>query len=46
MGPKLRQNRSISLDVFAFNTEIQDGHQKWRESDFCKKLPVDSAGTL
>ena len=26
--------------------EIQDGRQKWRENDFCKKLPVDSADTL
>ena len=23
-----------------FHTEIQDGHQKWRESDFCEKSPV------
>ena len=21
-----------------FNTEIQDGHQKWRVNDFCKKV--------
>ena len=26
-----------------FNTEIQDGYQEWRENDFCKKSPVDSA---
>ena len=32
--------------IFAFNTEIQDGHQKWRENDFCKKSPVDSVDTL
>ena len=25
---------------------IQDGHQKWRENDFCKKSPVDSADIL
>ena len=30
----------------AFYTEIQDGHQKWQENDFCEKLPVDSADTL
>ena len=29
-----------------FNAEIQDGRQKWRKSDFCEKLPVDSAATL
>ena len=32
--------------VFAFNTEIQDGRQKWWEKDFCKKSPVDSSYTL
>ena len=32
--------------VFAFNAEIQDGRQKWRENNFCKKLPVDSGDTL
>ena len=30
----------------AFNAEIQDGHQKWRENDFCKKWPIDFADTL
>ena len=25
-----------------FHAEIQDGHQKWHESDFCEKLPVYS----
>ena len=29
-----------------FYTEIQDGRQKWRENDFCEKLPVHSADTL
>ena len=29
-----------------FYAEIQDGHQKWRESDFGGKLPVDSAYAL
>ena len=32
--------------IFAFNTEIQDGHQKWQEIDFHEKFPVDSAATL
>ena len=46
-----RRNRSILLRfrderVFAFNAEIQDGHQKWRKNNFCEKLPVDSAKTL
>ena len=50
-GQKFRQNRSISLcfpdkQVFAFNAEIQDGCQKWRENDFCKKWPVNSTDTL
>ena len=31
---------------FLFYVEIQDGHQKWRENDFCEKSPVDSADTL
>ena len=39
VGQIFRRNRSISLRfrdkrVFAFYTEIQDGHQKWRENDF------------
>ena len=29
-----------------FNTEIQDGCQKWLENNFCKMSPVDSADTL
>ena len=29
-----------------FNTEIQDGRQKWRENVFCEIMPVDSADTL
>ena len=41
VGQKFRQNRCISLRfqdkfVFAFNAEIQDGRQKWRENDFVK----------
>ena len=32
--------------VFAFNAEIQDGPQKWWETIFGEKLPVDSAGAL
>ena len=31
---------------FAFYAEIQDGHQKWWENNFCEKSPVDSADTL
>ena len=31
---------------FAFHAEIQDGHQKWRENDFCKMSPVQSADTM
>ena len=51
VGQKFRRNRSISLRfrdklVFAFTAEIQDGHQKWWENDFCKKSSVDSANTL
>ena len=42
------QPKSCSQDkcVFAFYAEIQDGHQKWRQSDFCEMLPVHSADTL
>ena len=28
-----------------FHVEIQDGHQKWRESDFLEKSPVYSTDT-
>ena len=50
-GQKFCRNPSISLyfqdkRVFVFNAEIQDGRQKWWESDLYKKSPVDSAGTL
>ena len=50
-GQKFRRTRSISLHfwnkrVFAFNSEIQDGSQKWQENNICEKLPVDSADTL
>ena len=31
---------------FALYAEIQDGHQKWRENDFCEKSPVDSTDSL
>ena len=39
MGEKFLQNHSISLrfqdkHIFLFNTEIQDGRQKWRENVF------------
>ena len=51
MGQKFRRNRSILLcfrdkHVFAFNTEIQDGRQKWQENNFCEKSPEDSVDTL
>ena len=28
------------------NTEIQEGHQKWRENEFCEMSPIDSADIL
>ena len=51
VGQNFHQKRSTSLRyrdkrVFAFNAEIQDGRQKWRENDVYEKLPVDSADTL
>ena len=52
VGQNFRRNRSISLRfrdkrIFVFNTEIQDGRQKWRENVFfCEIMPVDSADTL
>ena len=51
MGPKFRRNRSISYRfrdkcAFAFYAEIQDVHQKLRESVFCLKSPVNSSYTL
>ena len=50
-GQNFCRNRSISLRyrdkcVFAFNAEIQDGHQKWRENEFCEQSPVDFTDTL
>ena len=49
--PTGQKFRSIPLrfrekHVFVFNAEIQDGHQKWRENDFCEKSPVDSGDNL
>ena len=35
----------VCLFVFAFYTEIQNGHQNWQENDFWGKSPVDSADT-
>ena len=52
VGQKFCQDRSISLrfrdkHIFVFNTEIQDGRQRWRENVFfCKIKPIDSADTL
>ena len=41
------QPKSRSQDkCVAFYTEIQDGRQKWRQSDFCEMLTVHSADTL
>ena len=34
------------ITVFAFYAEIQDGRQKWRQSDFSEMSPVHSADTL
>ena len=33
-------------EINALYTEIQDGYQKWLESDFCKMSPVDCSYTL
>ena len=53
VGQKFRRNRSISLRfrdkcIFVFNTEIQDGRQKWRGKGFffCEIMPLDSTDTL
>ena len=32
--------------IFVFYTEIQNGHQIWRENDFWEKSPVDSTDRL
>ena len=47
MGQKIHRNRSIlsrfrDKHVFMFNTEIQEGCQKWRENVFCEMSPMDS----
>ena len=31
---------------FSFYTEIQDGHQKWRETNLWPNVPDDSVSTL
>ena len=51
VGQKFRRNHSISIrfrdkHFFAFYAEIQDGRQKWRETNYWKKLLLDSADTL
>ena len=53
VGQKFCQNRSLLLHfqyecIFVFNTEIQDGRQKWRENVFffCEAMPEDSADSL
>ena len=40
------KSRSQDKCAFVFYAEIQDGRQKWRQSDFCEMLPVYSADTL
>ena len=36
-------SRTVSKrSAFTFHAEIQDGRQKWQESDFCGKSPVHS----
>ena len=40
------QNLVPKLNAFGFYAEIQDGRQKWQESNFCEKPPVDSADNL
>ena len=39
-------HRFRDKSVFAFYTEIQDGRQKWRESNIFEMSPVHSADTL
>ena len=46
-GQKFHQNLSIlhrfrDKCAFVFYAEIQDGRQKWRESDFSEKSPIHS----
>ena len=45
---KIALYRTVFQDkcVLAFYAEIQDGCQRWPESNFCKKSPIDSADTL
>ena len=40
------QNLVLKINAFFHFTHIQDSRQKWRESDFCEKPPVDSADNL
>ena len=39
-------SRTVSEINAAFNAEIQDGRQKWRENDFCENWPVGCENTL
>ena len=39
-------HRFRDKSVFALYTEIQDGHPKWRKSDFWEKSPAGSAYTM
>ena len=39
-------SQNLVPKINAFYAEIQDGRQKWQESDFCEKSTVDSADNL
>ena len=42
-GPKILESLSrTEISVFTLHAEIQDGRQKWWESDFYEKSPVHS----
>ena len=41
-----RSRTNPEINAFLYFTQIQDGRQKWRKSDFCEMSPVHSADTL
>ena len=43
---KTRSHTVPEINVFLHCTQIPDGCQKWRESNFCEMSPVDPADTL
>ena len=45
-GLKISSKSRTVSKINAFYAKIQDGCQKWRDSDFCEKPPVDSADNL